>query len=258
MQKIQLNFIKSVLILERCYYKMKKLYGICVVFILWYLLALIFKEVIPYPHQVIINFYHIYSKNLKYNIYASIKRLLIGLTIAIFLGVHIGIILGLSKKSETLLAPIIYAMYPIPKAALLPVFIILLGIGDLTKISLIIIIVIFPIIINIKDAVKIIPNEVFYIAKSLSLNKVQMYKEIIIPAITPGLLTATRIGIGTSVAVLYLSESITSDYGLGYYISIQISISNLNMFTGIFTLSVLGYLLFILIDILEYKLCKWV
>jgi len=235
---------------------MKRLYGIIGCFLIWYLLSSLFHSIIPHPHDVIYQFFNLYP-TIHPHLLASLKRILLGLFIAIVLGVHIGLIIGLSKKSETLLLPIIYGLYPIPKAALLPIMIILFGIGDLTKILLIIFIVIFPIIINIKDAIKAIPDEVFYIAKSLSLNFIQMYTQVIIPAILPSLLTTIRLGIGISVAVLYLSENFATQYGLGYFITLHMS-NSLKMFIGIFGLSLIGYVLFSLVDLLERKLCKWV
>lgn len=235
---------------------MKRLYGLLSFFVFWYLLSFITHLVIPYPHEVIIAFIKLYPSELHMHVLASSKRLLLGLIIAIVLGVHIGIILGLSKKCESLLMPLIYILYPIPKAALLPIFIILFGIGDLTKIILIVIIVIFPIIINIKDGIEAIPNEYFYVARSLSLSRTQMYKDIIIPAILPKLFTSLRIGIGIAIAVLYLSENFATFEGLGYYITIYMT-NTIKLFAGIFALSLIGYLLFLFVELLEKKFCKW-
>ena len=236
---------------------MKRIYGLVGFFTLWYIFSYTTKQIIPVPHQVIINFFRLLPHELNTHIIASLKRLLTGLLISVLLGVHIGILLGLSKKSETIILPIIYMVYPIPKAALLPILIILYGIGDLTKVILIVLIVIFPIIINITDAVKAIPNEIFYVSKTLSLTKRQMYKDIIIPAILPKLFTSLRISVGISVAILYLSENFATFEGLGYYITIHMT-NSLKMFTGIFALSLIGYLLFLAVDLLEKKFCKWV
>ncbi|MDF2698818.1 MAG: transporter permease [Haloplasmataceae bacterium] len=238
---------------------MKRLYGIFICFFIWYVFAFLLKDIIPFPHQVIYYFIKYFPQGLDLHFFVSLKRLMIGLILGVIIGVHLGLLLGLHKLSNQLLSPIIYGFYPIPKAALLPILIILFGLGDFNKILLIILIVIFPIIIQVKDTVIGLPNEVFYIAKSLSLNKLQMYKEIIIPALLPNLLTSLRLGIGTSVSVLFLSESFaTQNGGLGYYIQLNLSSNYIKMFVGIFALSFIGYLLFILVDILESKLCKWV
>ncbi|NLC95099.1 MAG: ABC transporter permease [Bacilli bacterium] len=236
---------------------MKRLYGLVSFIVFWYLISLITKVVIPYPHDVIKSFITLYPKELHIHTLASSRRLIIGLVISVVLGVHLGIWLGLSKKAEALLQPIIYILYPIPKAALLPIFIILFGIGDLTKIILIVIIVIFPIIINIKDAIQAIPNEYFYVAKSLNLSRSQMYKDMLIPAILPKLFTTLRISIGIAIAVLYLSENFATFEGLGYYITIYMT-NKLKLFCGILALSLVGYILFLIVEFLEKKLCKWV
>ncbi len=237
---------------------MKKLSGVLLVVILWYALSfMIGIDLVPLPHNVIYTFFKTFNSGLNIHVFASLKRLMLGLIIAIILGVHIGMILGLSKLSDKLFTPFINALYPIPKAALLPILIVIFGLGDLTKIILIIIIIIFPIIINIKNAITLIPKENFFVAYSLGLNLRNLYFHVILPAIMPSLLTSIRIGIGTSIAVLYLSESFVTFKGLGYYINLYIAVDNLRMFVAIFALSLIGMILFFIVDIIEKKLCRW-
>ncbi|ERJ13109.1 ABC transporter permease [Haloplasma contractile] len=237
--------------------KLTQIYSLFITILLWYAFAVIYREIIPFPHDVITQFIRLYPGELQVHIVASLKRIIIGLGISIILGVHIGLLIGLSKKSETLLLPLVYGLYPVPKAALLPVLIIILGIGDLTKIVLIIVIVIFPIIISVKDAVRAIPEEVFYVSRSVSLSRVQLYKDVIIPAILPSLFTTIRIGIGIAIAVLYLSENFATFYGVGYYITLNMT-NPVKLFAGIFSLSLIGLILFKGIELLEKQLCKWV
>lgn len=251
--------MNAVLRLEREWSRsVKKLFGLAIVLLVWYIFSVLYLKSIPFPHDVIINFIDILPNKLMIPLKESLLLLLTGLMLSVVVGVHFGIIMGLFKKATKVSEPIIYSLYPIPKSALVQVLIIIFASMFWMKAALIFIIVVFPVIITVKDAVKSIPDEVFYHAKSLSLNKWQMYKEIIIPAILPNLLTTMRISIGTSIAVLYLSETRGVGSGLGYFIDSQVVINNLNMFTGIFALSLIGYTLFILIDLLEYKLCKWV
>lgn len=236
---------------------MKKRIGIIIVFVIWYLFSIVFQKQIPYPHDVIVNFFKIFTTHLLIPTKESLTLLLTGLLVSIIVGVHIGLLMGLSKRANKMLDPVIYSIYPIPKATLVQVLIVIFASMFWMKTSLIFIIVVFPVVITVKDAVKNIPNEVFFHAKSLSLNKKDMYKEILIPAILPNLLSTTRISIGTSIAVLYLSETRGIGSGLGYFIDNNVVINNLDMFTGIFELSLIGYLLFIGVDILENKLCRW-
>lgn len=237
---------------------MKRIYGIIILFLSWYVLShFVGTHILPYPHVVIETFIKNYRKELNVHVIASLKRIMIGLMIAVVLGVHIGILMGLSKISQYLLSPFIESIYPIPKVALLPLFILFFGIEDLTKILLIIIIVIFPIIINTRNAISLIPQEYFYVARTMGLHSLHIYRDIIIPAILPSLLTSVRIGIGTSIAVLFLSETIATSYGLGYYIHLFLAINTLKMYTAIFALGLIGTLLFYLVDVLEKRFCRW-
>ncbi len=237
---------------------MKKILGFIIIFIIWYFISFIYHQQIPYPHDVIINFFNIFPEQLLEPTLESLSLLLTGLILSVLVGIHIGMYMGLSSRVNQIIDPIVYSIYPIPKSALVQVLIVIFASMFWMKTTLIFIIVVFPVIITVKDAVKTIPKEVFYHAKSLSLNKKEMYKEILFPAILPNLLSTLRISIGTSIAVLYLSETRGIGSGLGYYIDSHVVVNNLNMFTGIFELSLIGYLLFIGIDILEKRWCKWI
>lgn len=237
---------------------MKRIFGFVIILIIWYGFSFVFPNQIPYAHKVIYNFFKIFNTQLKEPTKESLILLLTGLILSVFVGIHVGLLMGLSKRINYAMDPIIYSIYPIPKSALVQVLILVFASMFWMKTTLIFIIVVFPVIITVKDAVKIIPKEVFYHAKSLSLGKWDMYKEILIPAILPNLLSTIRISIGTSIAVLYLSETRGIGSGLGYYIDSNVVINNLNMFTGIFELSMIGYMLFLGIDILEKKFCRWI
>ncbi len=237
---------------------MKRIVGFIIIILIWLFFSLMFQNQIPYPTDVILNFFKIFESELLIPTKQSLTLLLTGLFLSVIVGVHIGFLMGLSKKFNQIVDPIVYSIYPIPKSALVQVLILVFASMFWMKTTLIFIIVVFPVIITVKDAVKTIPKEVFYQAKSLSLNKKEMYFDILIPAILPNLLSTLRISIGTSIAVLYLSETRGIASGLGYFIDNNVVINNLNMFTGIFELSLIGYLLFISIDILEKKLCRWI
>lgn len=151
---------------------MKHIFGITIVLIIWLVFAFVFQNTIPFPNEVFINFIEIFTKHLFTPTLQSISLLFSGLFFSIIIGVHFGIYMGLSKKGNKLLDPVIYSLYPIPKSALLQVLIIIFTSMFWMKSTLIFIIVVFPVIITVKDAIKAIPLEVFYHAKSLSLNKI--------------------------------------------------------------------------------------
>ncbi|MFW6287998.1 MAG: ABC transporter permease [bacterium] len=235
-------------------------YGILMVLFFWYIIHYFLQSsVVPAPHHTIIHAFEIFLDNLWIHLLSSLGRILAAILISLLLGVSTGLFLGMNKKFDRLFTPVVYILYPIPKIAFLPVLMILLGLGDLPKVLLITIIIIFQIIVTTRDAVRALSKELFYSVKSLGMNKRQTYRHMIIPAVLPKILTSLRISVGTSVAVLFFAENFATQYGIGYFIMNSWSTVNyLSMFSGILVLSLMGLGLFKLIDFLESKLCAWV
>lgn len=163
-----------------------------------------------------------------------------------------------SKTWNKILNPLVYFTYPIPKTALLPIVMLLYGLGDKSKIIIIVLILVFQIIVAVRDAALNIPYETYNPIRSLGASKLQIFSHITLPAILPELLTTLRLSIGTALSILFFAEGYGTKYGIGYYILDAWSrISYLEMYTGIIILGLLGFVLFMLIDILEESLFKW-
>ncbi len=238
----------------------RTIYGSIMVIIFWYILHYLIKSaVVPSPHQTIYHFFVIFPRILIIHLISSLGRIIAAILISLFLGVIFGLLLGMNKHFDSLFTPVVYILFPIPKIAFLPVLMILLGLGNLPKIILITIIIIFQIIVTTRDAVKGLSKELFYSVQSLGMSKFQMYQHMILPAILPKILTSLRISVGTSIAVLFFAENFATRYGIGYFIMNSWStVDYLGMFSGILALSIMGLSLFKLIDFLENKLCAWV
>jgi len=166
--------------------------------------------------------------------------------------------MGYFKKIDLILSPIVYFNYPVPKIALLPIVMLIFGLGDSTKIVMIFLITFFPVVVNIRDEVKNIPEEVFYPMYSLGATNYQIAKEIIFPGILKAILTSLRLSIGTAISVLFFTENFGTEYGMGYFIMDSwMRINYIQMYSGILILSIIGLLFFIIIDIAEVIFCPW-
>jgi len=238
----------------------KTIYGSILILILWYILHLIIQSsIIPSPYLTIIKFFNLMKGELLIHILVSLFRILVAVIISLLIGVAAGLFLGLNEKYDDYISPMIYLLYPLPKIAFLPVLMILFGLGNASKIILITIIILFQILVTTRDSVKGLSKELFYSIKSLGANKTQIYRHLIIPAVLPKLLTALRISIGTSIAVLFFAENFATRYGIGYFIMDSWTrVDYTQMFAGILAISLLGLLIFNLIDFIEDKLCKWI
>lgn len=233
--------------------------GFIMVNILWYILAVIVDmRVLPTPMDVYINLNNLYDNRLHIHILASLYRVVFGVGISLFLGVSIGLLMAYSKTWNRILNPLVYFTYPVPKTALLPVVMLLFGLGDTSKVILIVLILVFQVIIAVRDAVLNISPETYNPIKSLGASKLQIFRYITFPAILPELLTNLRLSIGTALSILFFAEGYGTQLGIGYYIlDAWTRIDYLGMYAGIITISLFGFILFVLTDMLEEILCKW-
>ncbi|WP_243456600.1 ABC transporter permease [Mobilitalea sibirica] len=197
--------------------------------------------------------------DLSLHIIISIFRITTAIVISLGIGIPIGLWLGLSKRADAVLSPVTYILYPIPKVAFLPLFMMLFGLGNSSKIILIISIIVFQIILTVRDGVKEIPTEYYYSVKTLGLNRWQIYRNMVIPAVFPKIISALRVSIGVSIATLFFSENFATTYGIGYFImNCWVMVDYIQMFAGILAMSIMGIVIFKAIDLMERKLCPWI
>ncbi len=237
----------------------KSLYGTFMIFIFWYLLHILLQSpVIPNPVDTVLTFIRILPSILLPHVLASLGRIIAAAFFSLIIGLPLGLWTGMNERADRLITPIVYILYPIPKIAFLPVLMILFGLGNTSKIVLISIIVVFQIVVTTRDGVKELSKEYFTSAKSLDMRGYQLYEHIIIPAVMPKIITALRLTVGTSIAVLFFSENFAARYGIGYFImNSWVIVDYVQMFSGILALSLMGLLLFKIIDIVENRFCAW-
>ncbi|MNO91566.1 putative aliphatic sulfonates transport permease protein SsuC [compost metagenome] len=227
--------------------------------LLWYLFSLkVNMKILPRPTEVYLNMFKLSNQELYKHVFVSLYRVSSGIIISLIIGSLIGLLMAYSKTWNKILNPLVYFTYPIPKTALLPIVMLLYGLGDKSKIIIIVLILVFQIIVAVRDAALNIPYETYNPIRSLGASKLQIFSHITLPAILPELLTTLRLSIGTALSILFFAEGYGTKYGIGYYILDAWSrISYLEMYTGIIILGLLGFVLFMLIDILEESLFKW-
>lgn len=234
-------------------------YGLLLVIIIWQALAWLLKiPIIPPPFAVLTNLIEIFADKMGLHLLYSLGRIIVGISIAILIGVPTGLLMGYFERIDKVLSPLVYFTYPIPKIALLPIIMLLFGLGEGSKLIMIVLIVIFQIIITSRDAVKAIPQDIFRSLQSLGAGRLQMFTEIIIPASLADVLTATRLALGTAVSILFFTETFGTEYGMGYFImDAWMRVNYLDMYGGIVILSLMGFVLFTVIDITEKRVSAW-
>jgi NitT/TauT family transport system permease protein len=236
---------------------MRYLKGSLFVLLFWYLSAyLVASPIIPFPHAVfdyLISFDT--TGGLHVDLVYSLYRIVVGLGIALSIATPVGMLIGRSRALDSVISPALYLLYPLPKIAFLPVFMVLFGIGDLSKIVLIAVIVFFPAVVSIRDGVRGIPHQYLELARAYRLSPRQMIGDIIWPAVLPRIFSSVRITLGISLSVLFISESYAASHGLGYAImNSWVMADYVAMYGGIVVLSMLGLSLYAITDSLEHLL----
>lgn len=227
-------------------------------FAFWQGLSLVLQTpVLPTPSQAL----HTFIKNfsvIRPHLQVSAFRVVGSLAVALSLGVPIGLAVGRYRNLDAFTSPLIYLTYPIPKIALLPVLLGIMGLGESPKLFLISIIVFYQIVVTTRDAVREVNWNLICSITSLGAGEKDLIRYVFFPAALPRIFTALRISLGTALAVLFLTETFNTFQGIGHFILDASMRGNYKeVFAGIIGISLLGLILFVVIDITEKKICPW-
>lgn len=236
------------------------LFSALLLFLLWKLLSVLLSAaVLPSPEVAFAAFGRA-VKTLDFwrHFGISAYRVACGMLIAFAIGFPAGIILGWHKLLDKYLSPFVFFTYPLPKIVFLPVFLLIFGLGDLSKILLIALIIGYQILVASRDAVLSIDKKYIDSYRSLDRSVQGLFRHVIVPAALPGAFVALRIGSGVGIAVLFFVESFATMRGLGFYIMDAWAMINYaDMFAGIIGMSLLGVLAFETVNYLEKNVCAW-
>ena len=239
---------------------LKTLLGAAVLLLLvWQMVSMLLHlPMVPPPLRVGQTIGDIFASSVAVHLGYSLGRIAAGLLLAVAAGLPLGMLAGYYPMLDRWISPLLYLTYPAPKIAFLPVVLLLFGVGDFSKIFLIFLIIVFQIVIAVRDAVRMLPAETFYPLFSLGASFPTIVREILWPASLPAFLTAIRVAMATAISVLFFTETFGTQYGMGYFImDAWLRVNYLEMYAGIVVLSLAGLLLFALLDGLEARLCRW-
>ena len=234
------------------------IYAFFVILCIWGFASIIeTRGIIPSPIKTLF-FFTSHIVIILRHLTRSLMRILTAIFTTMILGSLIGILTARNQSVDSLLTPVLYALYPVPKIAFLPILMLFFGLGDLSKIILVGLILFFQIAITVRDGLKSIPEGYFLTLKIFKPSPIEVYRHIIFPALLPQLFTALRISVGTSISVLFFAENYATQYGIGYFIMDSwLKLNYTAMFSGIVAISLMGSLIFFIIDLLERHFCKW-
>lgn len=236
------------------------LLAVIALMLLWQIAALLVNEpILPGPLTVAGAFYDGLNNDLAGHFLVSAWRVLASILLAVALAAPAGLMLGQSKRLDRIFSPVIYMLYPIPKVVLVPVILLLFGIGDLPKIIIIFLILFFQILVLVRDSAASIEPKTLLSVRSLGAGRRALFRYVYLPSSLSAILTALRQSVGTAVAVLYVAELFATQQGLGYYIYLNGNtlFNYPAMYAGVLAMSLLGLGLYFTVDLLERRFCAW-
>lgn len=198
------------------------------------------------------------SGELWTHISISLWRLSLGFIVGAVPGFLVGLLMGLSRLARAILDPLVSATYPIPKIAILPLIMLLFGVGEASKVAIIAIAVVYLVLLNTMTGVMTIDQIYFDVAKNYGASWRKTFTRLILPASLPLIFAGLRLSIGVALIVIVSAEFLAAKSGIGYLIwtSWETLVIE-NMFVGLIVITVLGVVATAILKELEQALLPW-
>jgi NitT/TauT family transport system permease protein len=181
-----------------------------------------------------------------------------GYALSVAVGVPFGIIVGWYKRASYIFDPFINAMNATPRVALLPLVIIWLGIGVLSKVGIIFLGAVFPILINTRDGVKTTPHNLLTCAKSFGASEWMLFKTVVLPSTLPFILTGLRLATGRALVGVMVGELYAATAGIGFMITVAgATFQTDKVFVGVGIFAISGMILMEALTKVEARFDKW-
>jgi NitT/TauT family transport system permease protein len=181
-----------------------------------------------------------------------------GYALSVIFAIPFGIATGWYKRMSFVFDPFINAMNATPRVALLPLVIIWLGIGILSKVGIIFLGAVFPILINTRDGVKTTPHNLLNAAKSFGASEWQIFKSVVLPSTVPFILTGLRLGVGRALIGVMVGELYAATAGIGFMITVAgATFQTDKVFVGVLIFAITGMITMELLTKLEARFDKW-
>ena len=214
---------------------------------------------LPRPSAVLETFGDLWSTGLLWkHLVPSVTRLVVGAVTGACAGIAIGILIGLFTFIRAGLVPLVAAIFPIPKIALLPLFVIWFGIDEGSKYALIAFGTFTPTVVATYGAVDNVDRGLIRMGQSFGLTWLSIVRKIVLPGALPGILSGLRVSLAIAIILLVAAEMLGAEHGVGAYILEAGALFDLErLFAGVTILSILGVTVSYMVGQLERRLLNW-
>jgi ABC-type nitrate/sulfonate/bicarbonate transport system permease component len=200
----------------------------------------------------------IQSGELWMHVSISLSRIAVGFVLGAVPGVAIGLAVGLFRPVRAIVQPLIDATFPIPKIAILPLFIMIFGLGEESKYAIIATAVIYLVMINTAAGVQNIDKIYLDVGKNFGAGKWMMFTDVALPGALPLIVAGLRLSMGVALLVIVSAEFVGAKSGIGYLIWTSWQVFQVEkMYVGLLACALLGFGAAILLNLLERVLIPW-
>jgi NitT/TauT family transport system permease protein len=188
----------------------------------------------------------------------SLSRIAIGFLIGAVPGVVVGIAMGLFSPIRAVIQPLVDGTFPIPKIAILPLFIMIFGIGEESKYAIIAVAVIYLVLINTVAGVKNIDKIYLDVGKNYHASRLMMFTDVALPGALPMIVAGLKLGMGVALLVIVAAEFVGAKSGIGYLIWTSWQVFQVEkMYVGLAVVAIVGFATAIMLNYIERILIPW-
>src|SRR5262245_44690554 len=192
------------------------------------------------------------------NIAASLRRMLVGFVLALLLAIPAGLCMGRSEKVAAFFNPLLMIIYPVPKAALMPIIMLWLGIGDASKTIVIGLGVSLPVIYHSYQGARGVEEKLLWSAAAMGMDRAARLWRIVLPAALPQIFVGIRTGLALALITMVTSEMIARQTGIGSVLFNALDMAQYaSVYAMIVIVGVLGFVLDLIVEALRAKLVQW-
>jgi NitT/TauT family transport system permease protein len=201
---------------------------------------------------------YITTGNAGQDLAASGQEFLYGFLISMAIGIPVGILMGWYRRFDAALNPIVIFLNNSPRLAIAPLFVIWFGIGLESKIAVVIVSAVVPIITNARAGVVTIESSLLAMSRSYGSSDLRLLRTVVLPGTVPAISSGLRLGIGQALLGVVLAEFVASTQGLGFVVvTSAANFSTDRLFVAVVLISVLGMIATALVGRLEHYFDRW-
>lgn len=198
------------------------------------------------------------SGELWTNLLASLRRLFLGMLLGGVPALFLGLAMGISKPLRAAIDPLISATYPIPKSAILPLVLLIFGLGEMSKVVMVALGAFYPILINTVMGVANIDKIYLDVGHNYRASRWQVFRTIALPGALPSIMAGVKLAMGMGLILIAISEMVAASDGIGYMIWNAWQVLTVDtMYVGLLVIALLGFVFSVILDEIERMLIPW-